>query len=76
MKRDELGTLRRLTIDQLKERAQAVKTDLFETRFAIRAGHLADFSTLRALRGTHAQILTILAERRIEETKQGAGKTR
>jgi ribosomal protein L29 len=76
MKRDELGMLRRLTVDQLKERANTVKTDLFETRFAIRAGHLGDFSRVRALRGAHAQILTIIAERRIEKTKQGAGTTR
>lgn len=76
MKRDEFATLRRLTIEQLKERANTVKADLFETRFAVRAGHRGDFSRLRALRGDRARILTIIAERSIEETKQGAGKTR
>ncbi len=76
MKRDEVGKLRQLTIAQLQDRAKEVKTDLFNTRFALRTGHLSDFSKVRAIRGAYAQIKTIISEKRIEQTKQGAVETR
>ncbi len=74
MKRDDVSKLRDLSISQLQERAKEAKTDLFHTRFALRTGHLSDFSKVRAIRNDYAQIQTIISEKRIAQAKQGAVK--
>lgn len=76
MKRDEVTKLRELSIPELQNRAKDAKTDLFNTRFALRTGHLSDFSKVRAIRIDYAQIQTIISEKRIAQTKQGAVETR
>ena len=45
---------------------------LLDLRFALRTGHLSDFSKVRAMRRTYAQIQTVISEKRIAEAKNGA----
>ena len=72
MKHDELRKLRDLSIAELQDRAKEAKGELFNTRFALRTGHLSDFTKVRAIRNDYAQIQTVISERRIAAAKQGA----
>ena len=72
MKRDELTRLRDLTIAELTAKARETKEELFNLRFQLRTGHLSDFSRIRAVRQTYAQIQTVISEKRIAESKHGA----
>ncbi|HEV3153639.1 MAG TPA: 50S ribosomal protein L29 [Candidatus Baltobacteraceae bacterium] len=64
--------LRGLTIAELQQKAKETKEELFNLRFALRTGHLSDFSKVRAMRRTYAQIQTVICEKRIAEAKNGA----
>ncbi|MBV8363695.1 MAG: 50S ribosomal protein L29 [Candidatus Eremiobacteraeota bacterium] len=66
MKRTELKELRQLTMPELQQRARAAKEELFNLRFALRTGHLSDFSKVRAMRRTYAVIQTVISEKRLE----------
>ena len=66
MKRAELKELRQLTMPELQQRARAAKEELFNLRFALRTGHLSDFSKIRAMRRTYAVIQTVISEKRLE----------
>ncbi len=66
MKRAELKELRQLTMPELQQRARAAKEELFNLRFALRTGHLSDFSKVRAMRRTYAVIHTVISEKRLE----------
>ncbi|MBV9276782.1 MAG: 50S ribosomal protein L29 [Candidatus Eremiobacteraeota bacterium] len=66
MKRAELKELRQLTMPELQQRARAAKEELFNLRFALRTGHLSDFSKVRAMRRTYAVIQTVISEKRLE----------
>ncbi|MBV8689689.1 MAG: 50S ribosomal protein L29 [Candidatus Eremiobacteraeota bacterium] len=66
MKRAELKELRQLTMAELQQRARAAKEELFNLRFALRTGHLSDFSKIRAMRRTYAVIQTVISEKRLE----------
>lgn len=72
MKRDELTVLRGLSIGELQQKARETKEELFNLRFALRTGHLSDFSKVRATRRAYAQIQTAISEKRIAEAKHGA----
>jgi large subunit ribosomal protein L29 len=72
MKRNELKDMRGLTIAELQQKARETKEELFNLRFALRTGHLSDFSKVRAMRRAYAQIQTLIAEKRIAEKQNGA----
>lgn len=72
MKKTELDGLRELTVNELQQKARETKSELFNLRFALRTGHLTDFSKIRAMRRSYAQIQTIISEKRLTEEKHGA----
>jgi large subunit ribosomal protein L29 len=72
MKRNDLRALRELTITELEQRARETKEELFNLRFALRTGHLSDFSRVKLVRRTYAQIQTAISEKRIVEARHGA----
>jgi large subunit ribosomal protein L29 len=65
MKRSALTELRALTIPELEQKAKETKSELFNLRFALRTGHLTDFSKVREMRRSYAQIHTVICEKRI-----------
>jgi large subunit ribosomal protein L29 len=69
MKGNELKELRNLTIPELQIKSRETKEELFNLRFALRTGHLSDFSKVRAMRRTYAQIHTVISEKRLREVK-------
>jgi large subunit ribosomal protein L29 len=72
VKKSELDGLRELTVNELQQKARETKSELFNLRFALRTGHLTDFSKIRAMRRSYAQIQTIISEKRLGEEKHGA----
>lgn len=72
MKKGELNELRGLTVDELRVKARETKSELFNLRFALRTGHLTDFSKIKAMRRAYAQIQTVLSEKRMAEDQHGA----
>jgi large subunit ribosomal protein L29 len=72
MKKKELEGLRDLTVRELEQKARDVKSELFNLRFALRTGHLTDFSKIRAMRRSYAQIQTVLCEKRLAGGEHGA----
>jgi large subunit ribosomal protein L29 len=72
VKKSELDGLRELTVNELQQKARETKSELFNLRFALRTGHLTDFSKIRAMRRSYAQIQTIISEKRLTEEKHGA----
>ncbi len=72
MKRTDLRALRELTLADLQQRAKETKEELFNLRFALRTGHLSDFSRVKLVRRTYAQIQTAISEKRIAEARHGA----
>ncbi|MDP9110951.1 MAG: 50S ribosomal protein L29 [Candidatus Eremiobacteraeota bacterium] len=72
MKANEFKDLRGLTIPELQQKARETKEELFNLRFALRTGHLSDFSKVRAMRRTYAQIQTVISEKRMTEAHGAA----
>jgi large subunit ribosomal protein L29 len=72
MNKRDVGSLRELTVKELQQKARDVKSELFNLRFALRTGHLTDFSKLRAMRRSYAQIQTVIFEKRLAEGEHGA----
>ena len=72
MKSGDFKELRNLTIPELQRKAKETKEELFNLRFALRTGHLSDFTKVRAMRRTYAKIQTVISEKRIAEAKNGA----
>ncbi len=72
MKRNDLRALRELSISELEQRARETKEELFNLRFSLRTGHLSDFSRVKQVRRTYAQIQTAISEKRIAEARHGA----
>jgi large subunit ribosomal protein L29 len=70
MKRNDLRALRELTMADLEQRARETKEELFNLRFALRTGHLSDFSRVKLVRRTYAQIQTAIFEKRIAVVRQ------
>lgn len=72
MKKSELNELRELSVNELKQKARESKSELFNLRFALRTGHLTDFSKIREMRRTYAQIQTVISEKQMAEGQHGA----
>jgi large subunit ribosomal protein L29 len=72
VQKKELEGLRDLTVPELQQKARDVKSELFNLRFALRTGHLTDFSKIRAMRRSYAQIQTVICEKRLAEGEHGA----
>jgi large subunit ribosomal protein L29 len=72
MKKGELNELRGLTMAELQQKARDTKAELFNLRFALRTGHLTDFSKIKAMRRAYAQISTVISEKRMAEDQHGA----
>jgi large subunit ribosomal protein L29 len=72
MKRVDLRALRELTLAELEKRARETKEELFNLRFSLRTGHLSDFSRVKQVRRTYAQIQTAISEKRLTEARHGA----
>jgi large subunit ribosomal protein L29 len=72
VKKSELDGLRDLTVNELQQKARDAKSELFTLRFALRTGHLSDFSKIRAMRRSYAQIQTVIYEKRLAEAEHGA----
>jgi large subunit ribosomal protein L29 len=72
VKRNDLNALRELTIPELQRKARETKEELFNLRFQVRTGHISDFSRVKAVRRTYAQIQTAISEKRIAEANHGA----
>ncbi len=72
MNKNELKDLRGLTIPELLQKARETKAELFNLRFALRTGHLSDFSKVREMRRNYAKIATVISEKRIFEVTNGA----
>jgi large subunit ribosomal protein L29 len=72
VKHKELESLRDLTVKELQQKARDAKAELFNLRFALRTGHLTDFSKIRAMRRSYAQIQTVISEKQLAEDEHGA----
>jgi large subunit ribosomal protein L29 len=72
MKRNDLRALRGMTLAELQQRARETKEELFNLRFSLRTGHLSDFSRVKLVRRTYAQIQTAISEKKIAEDRHGA----
>ncbi|HTX58198.1 MAG TPA: 50S ribosomal protein L29 [Verrucomicrobiae bacterium] len=72
MKKNDFKELRALTVPELQQKARDAKSELFNLRFALRTGHLTDFSKIREMRRTYAQIQTVISEKRMAEEQNGA----
>jgi large subunit ribosomal protein L29 len=72
MKKGDLNELRGLTLGELQQKARDTKSELFNLRFALRTGHLTDFSKIKAMRRAYAQIQTVISEKRIAQEQHGA----
>jgi large subunit ribosomal protein L29 len=70
--KSNLSEFRALTVAELHEKARGVKGEMFNLRFALRTGHLTDFSKIREMRRQYAQIQTVISEKRIAEEQHGA----
>jgi large subunit ribosomal protein L29 len=58
--------LRDLTDDQLVDRAESAKEELFNLRFQLATGQLDDSSRIKKVRHDIARIATVMREREIE----------
>jgi large subunit ribosomal protein L29 len=58
--------LRELADDQLLERAESAKEELFNLRFQLATGQLDDSSSIKKVRHEIARIATVMRERDIE----------
>lgn len=72
MKKGELNELRGLTVTELQQKARDTKGELFNLRFALRTGHLTDFSKIKEMRRAYAQIQTVINEKKSAEEQHGA----
>jgi len=64
--------LRELTDEQLLERAESAKEELFNLRFQLATGQLDDSSSIKKVRHEIARIATVMSQRDIEEARATA----
>jgi large subunit ribosomal protein L29 len=64
--------LRELTDDQLVERAESAKEELFNLRFQLATGQLDNSSAIKKVRHEIARIATVIRQRDIEARHDGA----
>jgi large subunit ribosomal protein L29 len=69
MKRNDLRALRELSLAELEQRARETKEELFNLRFSLRTGHLSDFSRVKLVRRTFAQIQTAISEKILRQAQ-------
>jgi large subunit ribosomal protein L29 len=72
MKKNDFKELRGFTMAELQQKARETKVEMFNLRFALRTGHLTDFSKIKEMRRTYAQIQTVISEKRLAEEQHGA----
>ena len=65
--------LRELSDDQLLERAESAREELFNLRFQLATGQLDDASTIKKTRHEIARIATVLRERDLESAAAADG---
>jgi large subunit ribosomal protein L29 len=63
MKQVDVAQFRHLDLSELQEKAKEFKDELFQARFALKTGQLADSSKIRKARRAFAQVQTIIVER-------------
>jgi large subunit ribosomal protein L29 len=68
----EAAELRDLPDEQLLERAESAKEELFNLRFQLATGQLDNPSRIRKVRHEIARVATVLREREIEAERQAA----
>ena len=61
--------LRELTDEQLLERAESAKEELFNLRFQLATGQLDDSSSIKKVRHEIARIATVMSQRDIEAAR-------
>jgi large subunit ribosomal protein L29 len=64
--------LRELTDEQLLERAESAKEELFNLRFQLATGQLDDSSSIKKVRHEIARIATVMRQRDIEAGLEAA----
>jgi large subunit ribosomal protein L29 len=62
--------LRDLTDEQLVERAESAKEELFNLRFQLATGQLDNSSTIKKVRHEIARLATVMREREIETHRE------
>ena len=62
--------LRELTDEQLLDRAESAKEELFNLRFQLATGQLDDSSSIRKTRHEIARIATVMRQRDIEAARE------
>jgi large subunit ribosomal protein L29 len=62
-----LSEIRALGTPELKGRLDDAREELFKLRFQFKTGQLTDYTRLRAMRRTIAQMATVLRERELAE---------
>jgi large subunit ribosomal protein L29 len=67
--------LRELTDDQLVERAESAKEELFNLRFQLATGQLDNSSAIKKVRHEIARIATVINQRDIEARRTAAPAT-
>jgi large subunit ribosomal protein L29 len=67
--------LRELTDDQLLERAESAKEELFNLRFQLATGQLDNSSSIKKVRHEIARIATVMRERDIEARSDAIAAT-
>jgi len=65
--------LRELSDEQLLERAESAREELFNLRFQLATGQLDDASTIKKTRHEIARIATVLRERNLESAAATVG---
>jgi large subunit ribosomal protein L29 len=68
----QAAELRGLTDEQLLERVESSKEELFNLRFQLATGQLDDSSRIRKVRHDIARIATVMREREIEAELEAA----
>jgi large subunit ribosomal protein L29 len=68
----EAAELRDLPDEQLLERAESAKEELFNLRFQLATGQLDNPSRIRKVRHEIARVATVLREREIEAEREAA----
>jgi large subunit ribosomal protein L29 len=66
--------LRDLTDDQLVERAESAKEELFNLRFQLATGQLDNSSAIKKVRHEIARIATVIRQRDIEVARAAAAE--
>ena len=64
--------LRELTDEQLLDRAESAKEELFNLRFQLATGQLDDSSSIRKIRHEIARIATVMSQRDIDSARLAA----